>query len=273
MGFVGCLFTFILIIIIIAAFGSSISAGITTLIIIAAVYFLIVRYTNKKEKEVLEQAESDKEALTYMLEKLHTYVPHQKFITPDNDLILSFDENSKRINFTSKYNNELYDFDKIIVSEVIINEVSVSKTDRSSQIGGALIGGALLGGVGAAIGGLSGDIKAEGKVKRIQLKITINDIQNPNHYVTFFQSAVEVDKDNPTVKSALEQVSKWNSIISILIKREIEEKAENAQVANTKQEEQRGSVADELLKLSELLKQDFISKEEFDLQKAKLLSK
>lgn len=270
MAFFGCLFIFVLFILVIAAFSSSIGAGIFTLLIIGGLIALLFRYVNRNEKEALEKEDRKKEELMHMLERLYQYSPSQKYITPNNELIISYDENGKQINFTSRHNNKTFDFDQIMGSEVIINEISVSKTDRSSQLGGALIGGALFGGVGAAIGGLSGDIKAEGKVKKIQLKVTINDIQDPNHYVVFFESIAEVEKENPAVKSAIEEVSKWNSIISILIKRQIEEKA----IVNIKHEEQYGSVgsvADELLKLSELLKKDFITKEEFELQKAKIL--
>ncbi|ASA21841.1 SHOCT domain-containing protein [Paenibacillus donghaensis] len=271
MRLIGCLFMFILFIVVISAFGSSVGAGITTIIIIGLLGGVLYYIADRVEKKGLRAGEDKREHLDHVLERLHSFNPSQKIYTPDNEMIFSYDENRKQINFTNSRYNTVYEFKDIIQSEIILNEVSVSKTDRGSQLGGALIGGVLLGGVGAAIGGLSGDIKIEGKVKKIQLKITVNDIQNPNYYVLFFDSMTEIDKNDPVVKEAVEQITKWNSVINIFIKRYNEEKVLENHILD-QPSSHNSSIADELLKLSNLLKEEIITKEEFDKEKSKLLN-
>ncbi|MFC3746613.1 hypothetical protein [Paenibacillus sp. GCM10012306] len=188
-----------------------------------------------------------------MLQNILSYSPSQSYFTPELSLLLSYDENSKRICFTSQFDNELYDFKQIIGSEIIIDEVIIS----SNML-------------------LEGPFKervSEEKVKNIQLKITVEDTLKPNYYVPFFKSSSAESKEEPVVKAALEQVAQWNSIISILMRQnELQSDVKQDKITD-KPETSNGSVADELLKMSELLKQDLITREEFDLQKAKLLSK
>ncbi|WP_223198283.1 hypothetical protein [Bacillus velezensis] len=57
----------------------------------------------------------------------------------------------------------------------------ISKVAKSGIIAGGLLGG----GIGAAIGGLSASSTQTEMVKSITLKITVENLKNPIHYIHF----------------------------------------------------------------------------------------
>jgi len=92
----------------------------------------------------------------------------------------------------------------------------VTKTVRSSQIGGALVGGIALGGVGLMIGGLSGKAESTEKVKRIDLRIIVNDTKNPLHDVNFLY--IPTNKESGYYQMSLQKARQWHGIIEVLIR-------------------------------------------------------
>jgi uncharacterized protein YcfJ len=70
-----------------------------------------------------------------------------------------------------------------------------------------LVGGLLLGGVGAVIGGLSGKKVGKGKVKRIELRLVVNNSSDPVHAICFL--ANETNRDGFVYKTASDQARQW----------------------------------------------------------------
>ncbi|MBW6461369.1 MAG: hypothetical protein K0B08_12430 [Bacteroidales bacterium] len=66
------------------------------------------------------------------------------------------------------------------------------------------MGGLLLGGVGVVLGGLSGKTTSVHEVSSVDLRIIINNIQNPVHLIKSL---------------SLESANHWHALISVLIKR------------------------------------------------------
>lgn len=152
--------------------------------------------------------------------------------------------------------------------EIFTDGDTVTKTSRSSQAGGALVGGVLLGGVGAIIGGLSGKKTAVEKVRRVDLRIVVNNTQKPVHDINLYSG--ETNKNSMFHKAATEKARHWHSLIAILIKRADEE--DKAKESTPQPVEKNKSVADELSKLMELKEKGILTDEEFTQQKLKLLS-
>ncbi|MED4618381.1 hypothetical protein [Priestia megaterium] len=92
-------------------------------------------------------------------------------------------------------------------------------TSRTSQLGSAIVGGALAGGVGAVIGGLSGKQKQKREVKKIQIHLTLNDLQNPLLKINFedFVKPVQTSLRSYLIKH--EEALNWFKLMEVIIKR------------------------------------------------------
>lgn len=123
------------------------------------------------------------------------------------------------------YSYSVVDLDDIIESEVIVDDNTITKVGRGSQVIGAAIGGAVLGGVGAIIGGLSGNKTSSKEIKNIDIKLTVNDLNNPVYKINFLNSETESyntyktghRKDSFLCERALEQVDKWQGMFEVIL--------------------------------------------------------
>lgn len=218
------------------------------------------------------------------IEDIEGFSYNKRFVSAENDTALLIDEKSKRIclAYSSLETKKVYPYKDILESEIVEDNVSVNKVSRTSQIGGAILGGFLVGGVGAIIGGLSGASKTTKEVNRIDLKMIVNDTQNPLYIINFLVSdtagingkLIPIKKDTSKYKIALEEANNCHSLISVLIKRADEEDKEksNKEVESINNSNS-SLVADELIKLHNLVKGNIITQNEFEDQKIKLLSK
>jgi len=244
--------------------------------------------TKKKVKANLENAVSE----------LPDISQYKKYISEDYASGIILDETNKIVFVVStkgrtysKVNIDIdnfgitkmksYSYKDILQSEIIEDQNTITQTQRGSQIGGALIGGVLAGGAGAIIGGLSGKTKITSEVSTIELKISVNDLENPVYLINFMGAEVGFNRDNPIpikkkpikkdterYKSAIKNADHWHSLVSVLIKQADEEDKKQGQVLS----QTNGSIADELMKLADLLKQGAISQEEYNTLKSRVVS-
>ncbi|MDM5298068.1 hypothetical protein QUF51_07845 [Bacillus pumilus] len=118
-------------------------------------------------------------------------------------------------------------FEKIIKSEIFFDDNAVTKVSRGGQVSGALVGGLVGGGVGAIIGGLSSSTTQTKTFKSIDLKLTVEDFNNPIVKFPFMPTKNEIGFDlvnglkaeDPKVKLALENVEKWQGILEVAIRK------------------------------------------------------
>lgn len=233
----------------------------------AAVAIAIIQivYTSNKKKGMEER-----------LSALEDFSPSQKIMGEDGNSGIAVDEGRKKICLIKNtFGNILLDvvtYRDILSSEVFEDGVTITKTSRGSQLGGALIGGLALGGVGAIIGGLSGKKTSSDKVNRIDLRITVSRTNSPVHDINFMN--VEGKKNGLIYNAAMQQARHWHGLLEVLIRRADSEDIakEKDLVEESTQMLPKVSIADELVKLSELQKQGLLTNEEFKAQKAKLLS-
>lgn len=217
-----------------------------------------------------------KKAMEEKLESLPEFSPTQKVMGNNGNTGIAVDEERKKIvlikNGPSGVDPKPITYRDVLSSEIFVDGETVTKTARGSQLGGALIGGLALGGVGAIIGGLSGKTRSSEKVKRVDLRVTVNDTKSPLHDINFMD--VEGKKDGVIYKSAMEQARHWHGLIAVLIKMADSEDTQKERSESTlaAMGGSTTSLSDELSKLSDLRDKGVLSDEEFSMQKQKLLS-
>lgn len=215
---------------------------------------------------------SAKKAMENSLTSIEDFTSSQQIMSNTGDTGIAIDEERKKVALLSNSNGESYPiiitYRDLLSSEIYVDGETVTRTARGSQIGGALIGALAFGGVGAIIGGLSGKTRSAEKVKRVDLRITINDTKRPFHDINFMD--VESKKDGWLYKTAMEQARHWHSLIAVLIK--MADNEDTLQNADKSEDKNKLSLADELEKLSVLRDKGILSEQEFSTQKDKLLS-
>ena len=105
----------------------------------------------------------------------------------------------------------------ILEVEVIEDGDSITKTSRMSQAGGMLIGGIVLGGVGAVVGGLSGSTKTINKVSTIDIKILINNKENPLYVFNVMTIKDGVAKKSSVYTNNKNNADKVHAILKVII--------------------------------------------------------
>lgn len=133
-------------------------------------------------------------------------------------------------------------------------------------VAGAAVGGALFGGAGAVVGGLSGNTSSVKAIGKIVVKFVFRDIENPNYELVLLNVTPikPTDLDYNRVQKALALGNKIKDIGSIIIDKVDNSKNEQSQISNL-------SVAEELKKFADLVKEGIISQKDFEEQKKKLL--
>jgi hypothetical protein len=148
---------------------------------------------------------------------------NKKFINEENTKAIVIDESNKKVFLFSPIENKKlsYNFDDIIQSEVIIDDNTIISTNRGSQIVGMAIGGLLAGRIGAIIGGLSGSKNSKQEIKNIELKLTLNDMNNSIFKINFLPiTNVGLSKDSTKVKNALTKIDEWQGYFDIILKQQ-----------------------------------------------------
>ena len=149
-------------------------------------------------------------------------------------------------------------------------------TSRSSQVAGVAVGGVLFGAAGAVVGGLSGETTTTSKkeVKKITIKIIVNDIDNPVFEINIVNESYGMSTTGEFLgtvyKTYSEEAAELFGLVKALIHKsniEVKNKVNN----NNASEKIHLSIADELLKLSELKDKGILTNEEFEKQKQNIL--
>lgn len=156
----------------------------------------------------------------------------------------------------SKKNSHIYSTDDICDYELIEDGDTITK----GGIGSALAGGLLFGGVGAVVGGITGSKKTKSTVTKLQIKIKVNDMNNPNVYVNLITT--EFKKSSLTYQSASASAQEILSVLSLLYSNKETKNIQNNPSPNA---------ADEILKYKNLLDLGAITQEEFESKKRQLL--
>lgn len=270
----GCFLTGLFLFIILWLFAESPALGSIVLIgFVAAGIVVVVMDSQRRAREISEKEDN----LQTLKEELHQLTFSQEFIDPNLNSQMLLDERHKKIIFL--YPNQpspfIYDFRDIYESEVLIDGNMVTNTTRSSQLAGAFIGGVLAGGPGMVVGGLSGETTTNKTVNRVDLRVVVNDTNQPNHVINFLMAPINEANHEPIpirtgsykYEEAIKEVDHWHSLLSIIINNETTEK----KMLQNHTHSAHYSVADEINKLLQLREKGVITTEEFERLKRNLL--
>ena len=157
-----------------------------------------------------------------------------------------------------------------IISVELLEDSNVSFSKSTMRvIGGGLIGGAIAGGAGAVVGGLSGDSNVKKEVSKIQIKLLVRNQKVPN-FIFDCYDGIPLNSNEEPYKETMREIYSVVDHISVIINmmdREYQHQ-ENLLISEPKTQ----SIADELEKLCALREKGILSAEEFEKQKAKILS-
>jgi hypothetical protein len=150
----------------------------------------------------------------------------------------------------------VYSYNDILDFELLEDGESIA----SGGLGRALVGGALFGGVGAVVGGVTGKRRTKGVCNNLQIKVTLNDINNPAIYITFLNSKTK--KDGIIYKTNFKLAQECLSTFQIIC----DNKKTDPSISSLPLSE-----ADEIKKFKELFDAGVITEEEFNKKKQALL--
>lgn len=157
----------------------------------------------------------------------------------------------------SRKKSTVYNYSDIIDFELLEDGESVAQ----GGLGRALVGGALFGGAGAIVGGVTGKRKQKGVCNSLEIKVTVNDMNNPAVFIKFITSPTK--RNGFLFKSAYKDAQECLSVFQLICDQQQKDSNTNATS---------GSAAEELKKYKELLDMGAISEEEYELKKKELLS-
>lgn len=239
----------------------------------------------KRKRKFSKQLEVD---LDQILSKLGPFKWSQKFYAVDKESMIAIDEENKKICIiNNQYNNlnielsksfskfdykaMVFNYNDILQSEIIEDNNIITKTSRSGQLGGAILGSILAGGVGAVIGSLGASKTSSTTTKKMQLQIVVNNSEKSFYRILFSSFPEALPKTNYQYKKVYDEILHWHNILSYLIKSVDENELNN--IDSPKEiKKQNLSISNELLQLSELLKNELITKEEYEKLKMKIIN-
>ncbi|HBF3279853.1 SHOCT domain-containing protein [Clostridioides difficile] len=174
---------------------------------------------------------------------------------------IEFDDDSKRFVVLNGFDRErmnlnVYNYSDIIEYELLENGETVTK----GGVGRALAGGALFGATGAIVGGVTAKRTTKAFIDSLKIKITLNNLSNPNVYVNLIQ--LKTKSNSSIYKMAYSSAQEILSILAIIVK---DNEAVNIQNNSS-------DVIQQVKGLKELLDLGAITEEEFNTKKKELLN-
>lgn len=237
-----------------------------TIFILAVVAAIIMAVHNSGQKDEVSNK----------IKAQSGFTASQTFIGVDGMGGIAIDEGKELLCLVSRLgavvNSRMVPYADVVSVELTEDGSSITKTSRGSQLGGALVGGVLLGGVGVVVGGLSGSKKTSQKIKRVDLRVVIDDTKSPLHNVCF--QNVEGARGGIIHNAAISQARHWNGLFDVVIRRADQARVQDVSVVEQKTDAKpAGSVADEIKKLADLKADGILTDDEFQTQKQRLLSR
>lgn len=162
-------------------------------------------------------------------------------------------------------------FSQLASVELAVDGNTLSKTNRGSQAVGAAVGAVALGGVGLLLGGLTGSSTTSQTVRRISLKVIVDDPVRPFHDITF-HTAIDAKKGDKVtasyVKLAHQQAEQFHALMVNALRQ-----GEQSRSASMKAPKQVApvSLSAQIKELWDLKEMGAITAEEFEAQKRALM--
>jgi len=232
---------------------------------------LIAAIWSGSEKKKERQEATDR--LAKNLDSIEGFASTKRLVGPWG--FIAIDSKQRKVAIKSIHKPiQVHSYGDVIACEVVVDGNIIHR--KSGALGRAVLGSILAGSAGAIVGGLSAKSFEENEVKNIDLKLVFRDTTNPSISIRFFDAWEETSNTKKSVKAtdsvygailkkSLDELNNWKETFEIIIDQEDQASAVSAVKTGL-------SIADEIGKLSQLRADGVLSQEEFDSQKAKLLS-
>lgn len=243
------------------------------------VFIIVVAIVWGITSGINDRKEAKERGLTFddRLRKIPGFTPSQIVNGVLNHYMFAVDKTHRKVVYLNENKETVIPFEDIISVEIIEDNSTLASKSTMRTIGGAVVGGALAGGAGAVVGGLSGDTNIKKKVSLLQVKMRLRDIDNPTLTINCYDcktmtSGQEAKTDSllwGIYKQGLEHARQITDLVSVIIDDvDRSEKQSLSSPANNNT----GSVAEEIAKLANLRDKGILTNEEFNAQKARILS-
>ncbi len=177
------------------------------------ILFLIVIGITFMVVDALNKNKSNQSSLNNLLQGERVTKIHRNNVTNTS---LFYNEDNNEIGVITDNRKNKIKHKDILQVELTEDESSLTRTKRGSQAAGVAIG-SLLGVAGAVIGGLSAKQEHISKVRKIGLRLVVNDTSNPVREVTLHNFGVLRDKDSEEYQTAYKESYEWFKLIEVLI--------------------------------------------------------
>jgi hypothetical protein len=195
----------------------------------------------------------------------------QSFIAFDSCSSIAIDEGNRRLCLLKLTGNDMdcrvLNYADVLSSEVFEDGVTVTRTSRNSNIGSESIGG--FGGASAAVGQASGRTFSTAKVKRMDLRLMIDDTKSPVHDINFWDKPIR--NNSALYRQMSGKILHWHGLMAVALHQADKETTEPPRVEPPRAPPH-FFVADELYKLVQLRDSGVLTPPEFEQQKRRLLS-
>lgn len=173
--------------------------------LLGAILFLVTKSQNTKE-------------LIARIHSLEGFQSTQQFVSANSGIAIDDDHRTIcLISRSPSITTRIVPYADILSSEIVEDGVSVTRSSRTSQAAGAILGGVLGGGIGAVVGSLTGTRVTRAKVYRIDLRIIVNDLQNPTHEVNFLDTPAK--QGSMVYKPSRKAAEQWHALFDVIIRR------------------------------------------------------
>jgi hypothetical protein len=144
----------------------------------------------------------------------------QTFITKRSGITgIALDDDAEKIAISvGRGKPKVYKFFQTEDAEIEINETAVQVSSFSSQAVRGAAGAVLFGPAGLLIGALTGQKNSNQYLKRLSLKIEVDDVENPIHRVVFYDDK-KISIDKVSNKEWAKDAELWVKRISRITKR------------------------------------------------------
>ena len=186
------------------------------------------------------------------------------------------DDKNKKVLFIEYYTG-FSSIDKLKIKEIEIEDIlelsieadfkNSSKRSTVSTIGRATVGGVVAGGVGSLVGASTASVDTTALCVSLSLQFKLNCIQEPNFSISTFSD----HKGMPGIKHAevYKKTLELQDTISVILNQmSVDESKSKKNISGSLE----NSEADELFRLVELRKNNFITEEEFEILKKKIVN-
>ncbi len=205
------------------------------------------------------------------------FIPTQMFLDTTSDTGIAINESSKSLCLiqSSTLPPQFVHFSDIVASFVMKNDDILQKTLRTAPQEVADLAKEARKKIGNddenGWGSPTSDSQADSQAQKINLTIVIQHQSNPIYTVNFLD--MDTKEDGIIYGKALVSAKHWHHLVSDLIN-QANTWNQTSETSNIQKPNQSPphSVADELIKLNELLTSKVITQSDFDAQKEKLLA-